>query len=240
MPFGGVALKSFRFLPARVTGARLAVLFDIDGTLIETLDPILEAMNAALADVGEPPVRVEELRPLIGMPVARQMQILRGLDGPVTDKITDAYYERFGALVERGVRLYPEVRETFPSLRGRRIGTMTTRRRRNAARMLEVAGIAAHFDAIVGGDEVSRPKPAPDLPRHAARAIGVPPDRCVVVGDAPVDVEAGRAAGAWTVAVTYGYGDPPEIRRSEPDGWLDRFGDLPGVLARLDARARGP
>jgi len=212
----------------------LAVLFDIDGTLVETLDLILEAMNGALAELGEGPLRADELRPLIGMPVARQMKILRDLEGPVADVITDRYYARFTALVENGVRLYPGVRETFPSLAGRRIGTMTTRRRANAVRMLEVGGIAPYFRAIVGGDEVSHPKPAPDLPRHAARAIGVRPQSCVIVGDAPVDIEAGRAAGSWTVAVGYGYGDPSALREAEPDRFIDRFKELPQVLARFD------
>jgi len=212
----------------------LALLFDIDGTLMDTLDAIVEAMSLALAEVGQPPLRAGELRPLIGRPVPYQMKVLRDMEGPVVDRITDAYYAHFGRIIEADPRLYPGVAETFGALTGRRISTMTTRRRRNAERMLQAAGIAGHFTAIVGGDEVSHPKPAPDLPRHAARAIGVRPPSCVIVGDAPVDIEAGRAAGSWTVAVGYGYGDPSALREAEPDRFIDRFKELPQVLARFD------
>ena len=210
-----------------------ALLFDIDGTLVETLNLIIAAMNGALAESGAAPLVAEDLRPLIGMPVPRQLKILRGMEGPIVDEITDGYYRRFGTLVEEGVRLYPGVADTLAALAaldGRRIGTMTTRRRGNARRMLEVGGIARHFTAIVGGDEVPRPKPNPDLPRFAARAIGADPGQCVVVGDAPVDMLAGRAAGMRTVAVTYGYGDPAELRAATPDATIDAFGDLPAVL----------
>jgi len=218
----------------------LAVLFDIDGTLVETLDLILEAMNGALAELGEGPLRADELRPLIGMPVARQMKILRDLEGPVADVITDRYYARFTALVENGVRLYPGVRETFPSLAGRRIGTMTTRRQKVADLLLRVAGIRPYFTKVVGGDEVSRPKPEPDLPRHAAKALGVPPTECVVVGDSPVDILAGRAAGMWTVAAMYGYGTREALRDAKPHAEVPRFADLPEVVRALDARAARP
>lgn len=196
---------------------------------------IVEAMNVALAEVGEPPLRAEEIRPLIGMPVTRQMKILRGREGPLVARITDRYYEQFGALVERGVRLYPGVRETLVALSDRPIGTMTTRRRRNAERMLAVGGVASCFRAIVGGDEVSRPKPNPDLPLHAAKAIRAAPSECVVVGDAPVDVLAGRAAGMRTVAVTYGYGEPAELRAAAPDALIERFPDLPAALRRFES-----
>src|SRR3989304_1678875 len=80
--------------------------------------------------------------------------------------------------------------------------------------MLGVPRLDRYFRAIVGGDEVARPKPAPDLPRHSAKALGVRPEDCVVVGDAPVDILAGRAARTWTGAATDGHGDP----RALPDG----------------------
>jgi len=224
-------------LPMRPVGVpvALALLFDIDGTLMDTLDAIVEAMSLALAEVGQPPLRAGELRPLIGRPVPYQMKVLRDMEGPVVDRITDAYYAHFGRIIEADPRLYPGVAETFGALTGRRISTMTTRRRRNAERMLQAAGIAGHFTAIVGGDEVPRPKPAPDLPIHAAKAIDVPPNRAVVVGDAPVDILAGRAAGAWTVAVTYGYGDPATLRQTKPHLEIARFPDLPKALVELDA-----
>ncbi len=214
----------------------LALLLDLDGTLFDTLDAIIASMNAALHEIGEPPLRVEELRPLIGMPVSRQMDLLRGMQGPVVEVITDRYYDHFMGHVEAGLPVYPGVAKTLASMRGRRVGTMTTRRRDGARRMLEVAAIDRYFDVIVGGDEVSRPKPSPDLPLHAAKALNVPPEACVVVGDNPVDILAGRAARTRTVAVTYGYGDPDALRGARPDAEISQFSDLPRMLKDLDAR----
>jgi len=102
--------------------------------------------------------------------------------------------------------------------------------------MLRVAGIDHHFRAIVGGDEVDRPKPNPDLPLHAAKAVGAAPVNCVVVGDSPVDVQAGRAAGMRTVAATYGYGDLAALRDAGPHAEIASFSELPRVLAALERR----
>lgn len=214
----------------------LALLFDLDGTLMDTLAAIVESMNGAFAEFGVKPLTAEEIRPMIGMPVARQMDQLRGMQGPVVDQITDRYYEFFMQHVEKGLPLFPGVKETIPTL-GRPMSTMTTRRLTGARRMLEVAGIASHFQAIVGGDEVSRPKPFPDLPLYSARALGVPPEQCVVVGDAPVDILAGRTARMWTIAALYGYGNPSAIREAKPHAEIRRFEDLPAVVADLESRA---
>jgi HAD superfamily hydrolase (TIGR01509 family) len=214
----------------------LALLFDIDGTLLDTLDAIIASMNAALEEFGVAAMTKAELGPLIGVPVARQMDLLRGLQGPIVDHITDRYYYHFMDCVEAGIPLYPDVKETLALLSDRPISTMTTRRRRGAERMLELAGIASYFQAIVGGDEVSRPKPFPDLPLFSARALGVRPEACVIVGDAPVDVLAGRAARMWTIAVTYGYGSPRALREAKPHGMIDRFVELPSVVRQLENR----
>jgi 2-phosphoglycolate phosphatase len=208
----------------------LAVLFDIDGTLLDTLGSIVAAMNDAIRDTGIRPFGLQELRPLIGTSVPHQLEVLRGRTGPSADAFTDRYYDAFMRRMEESIVLYPGVAETFPVLRGVRIGTASTRRAREARRMLELAGLLPAFDSVVGGDQVSRPKPNPDLPLHGARSLGVSPDACALVGDSPVDVRAGKAAGMRTVAVTYGYGDPAALRAEAPDATVDRFADLLRVL----------
>ena len=214
----------------------LALLFVLDGTLFDTFEILVEAQNGALAEFGEPPVDEAELRPLIGIPLAKQMEILRGMTGPKVAAVNESYYRRFVALVEQGVRLYPGVKDTLAALADRPIGTMTTRRQKVADLMLRVAEIRPYFTKVVGGDEVSRPKPEPDLPRHAAKALGLPPNECVVVGDSPVDILAGRAAGMLTVAVTYGYGKLDELRGARPDEEIARFADLPRAVKALEER----
>ncbi len=214
-----------------------ALLLDLDGTLIDTLEVILVTMNAALDEVGEPPLRTEELRPLIGMPVQRQMALLRGMEGAVVDEIAERYYRHFASHVEKGVRTYPGVRETLATLTGRSIGTISTRRREVGRLMLRVAGIEGCFTAVVGGNEVVRPKPHPDLVLHAARALARPLRECVVVGDASVDIQAARTAGAWAIAATYGYGDGPSLREAGPHAEIAEFSELPQTLEEIEANA---
>lgn len=216
------------------------LLLDVDGTLFDTFEAILDAMNAALEERGEDPLQRAELRPLIGMPVRRQMALLRGMEGDGVDDLRDRYYRHFGARVEAGLPLYPGVRDTLERLRDRPLGTMTTRRTAVTRRMLEGAGLLDRFAAVVGGDAVSRPKPHPDLVLLAAERVGRTAEACVAVGDAAVDILAGRAAGAWTVAALYGYGDKGELKEARPHREIRRFRELPTVLEESEAEGGGP
>src|SRR3989442_7890264 len=229
------ASLGIRISPARGTMA-LAVLFDLDRTLMDTLASIVEAMNEAAAEVHVvPEFPPDELRPTIGKPVPRQLDELRGISGPIAEAFTDRYYARFTRLVERGVRLYPGVADSFPRLVGRRIGTMSTRRRYQVARMLQAVRLESFFHAIVGGDDVTRPKPSPDLPLLAPQPLGVAAERCAVVGDSPVDILAGHAAGTKAVAALYGYGDPDRVAEARPDATIRSFSELPDALERLES-----
>jgi len=112
---------------------------------------------------------------------------------------------------------------------------MSTRRRYQVARMLQAVRLESFFHAIVGGDDVTRPKPSPDLPLLAAQVLGVSADRCAVVGDSPVDILAGHAAGMKAVAALYGYGDPDRVAEARPDATIRSFSELPDALERLES-----
>jgi len=101
--------------------------------------------------------------------------------------------------------------------------------------MLQAVRLESYFHAIVGGDDVTRPKPSPDLPLLTARTLGVSADRCAVVGDSPVDILAGHAAGTKAVAALYGYGDPEGVAEARPDATIRSFSELPDALERLEA-----
>lgn len=214
-----------------------ALLLDVDGTLFDSFPAILASMNEALGELGEPTLTDAELRPLIGMPVARQMLLLRGWEGAEVEMLRSSYYAHFEERVRTGLPLYPGVRETLEAVSPRPIGTITTRRTAVSQRMLRGADLLPYFRAVVGGDAVARPKPNPDLVLHAARAIETPVSECVAVGDAPVDIQAGRAAGATTVAALYGYGGLGALRKAQPDHEIEGFPDLSAVLEAIDGRS---
>ncbi len=211
-----------------------ALLFDIDGTLMDTSDAIIAAMNVAMEEDHEDPLKWNELKPLIGRDIASQMAALRGIYGASVESIRETYYRTFVKLLKEGVRLYPGVKETLEMLHGYSVGTITTRRRKVAHLMLGLGRIDRHFTAIVGGDEVSRPKPHPDLVQRACKALRVTPSESVAIGDSPVDILAGRAAGAITVAAMYGYGKEKELIGSAPDKTIANFSELPEVLEDIN------
>ncbi len=216
-----------------------ALLFDIDGTLIDSFDAILAAMNVAMEEVGADPLAAEELRPLIGTTVGSQLATLRGMSGSVVETIHDGYYREFADLVREGVTLYPGVKETLENLERYSLGTITTRRKHVASLMLQAGQIAEYFTTVVGGDEVSRPKPHPDLVLKSCESLGVSPREAAAVGDSPVDMLAGRAAGTRTIAVLYGYGNRREIGEVGPDGAVEAFDEIPATLKRIETEVTG-
>lgn len=216
----------------------LGILLDVDGTLFDSFPAILGAMNDALDEAGEPHLQDAELRPLIGMPVRRQMALLRGMEGAAVEELRDRYYRHFERRVAEGIPLYPRVPETLEALGDRPLGTMTTRRTEVARRMLRAAHLEARFTAVVGGDQVTRSKPHPDLVLLAAQSVGRDASHCVAVGDAPVDILAGQRAGCQTVAATYGYGVLEELREAKPDAEIASFEGLPTALDRLQRSTR--
>ena len=127
--------------------------------------------------------------------------------------------------------MYPGVLETLAALPGRK--SIATTKGTPATRLiLEQFGLLAYFDHVQGTDGFPC-KPAPDVILNALGALGAAREECLMVGDSPADMEAGRRAGVRTCAVRYGYGKPEDLARLKPDFWIDDLRELVG-------RASGP
>lgn len=120
--------------------------------------------------------------------------------------------------------VFPGVREMLARLPGKK-STATTKGTPTTRAVLEQFGLIEHFDHVQGTDGFPA-KPEPDVLLKSIAFFGVRPEDCLLVGDAPADMEAGRRAGVKTCAVRYGYGDPDELATWEPDYWIDRPEDL--------------
>lgn len=192
-----------------------AVLFDLDGTLVDSAPDLAGAVNDLRALHGQPPLPYEALRPLAGAG-ARGML---GAGFGVTPEDS-----RFAALREGFLEIYrgrllqsSVVFESVPELlnrievSGRPWGVVTNKALYLADPLLEGLNLRHRAAVLVGGDSTAHTKPHPAPLLHAAQCLGVEPGRCVYVGDDARDVQAGRAAGMCTVAVGWGYlgvGDP--------------------------------
>ncbi|MCP8940913.1 phosphoglycolate phosphatase [Alsobacter sp. SYSU M60028] len=211
-----------------------AVVFDLDGTLVDSARDLLEAANATLGERGLRKLSLDEARGMIGDGVARLVERALAATGGDAADLPRAV-ERFMAIYTRDAvrftRPYPGVTETLRELAGRglRLAVVTNKPRAVTLHILESLGLAPLFEAVVGGDSAPRRKPHPDPLLAALAAMGVAPGDALMVGDNFHDVEAAHAAGLAAVVVTYGYSHRPHGELGA-DALIDAMLELPGLL----------
>ena len=202
-------------------------LFDLDGTLIDSVELILRSYRHTLRTHRgvEPP---DELW-LKGLGTPIRVQLRQWTDDPAEiDAMAQTYttynLEHHDALV----RPYDGIVSAVTRLRerGKRLGLVTSKVRSTALRGLRLAGIADAFDVIVGADEVVHPKPHPEPVLTALERLGVGREDAVFIGDARHDMVCGRAAGVATAAALWGPFDRAHLEDLDPDYWLERPEDL--------------
>jgi phosphoglycolate phosphatase len=193
-------------------------LFDVDGTLMDSAPDICAAQMAVLAEHGCNGVSEEFLRRYIGRHLIDLFQDL-GFPGDAMDPLIQSYRTTYWDRKHAATRVYPGVAEMLDSLGGRK-STATIKTTQTTRGVLEQFGLIRHFDHVQGTDGFPA-KPAPDVVLASLRALRVDARECLLVGDSPSDMEAGRRAGVRTCAVRWGYGDPQEMARWAPDYWID-------------------
>ncbi|MBI3693819.1 MAG: HAD-IA family hydrolase [Acidobacteria bacterium] len=188
--------------------------FDIDGTLLDSAFDIAGAVSKVY------PVPEQVVRRYIGRALAEMFADFCPSATPAEiERLSQLYRERYRERGHRSTRVYPGIAETLAALADRK-STATTKSTATAATVLEQFGLRQYFDHVQGTDH-GRYKPDPAILLEAAAALGVRPAECLMVGDAPADIEAGRRAGMRTCAVAWGYGDHAELKALEPDLWID-------------------
>lgn len=216
-----------------------AVLFDLDGTLADSLPDIAGALNDLLAEQGLRHCTMDEMRLMVGGGVPKLIErALRVLGEAVSQ-------ERFAGLVSRFMELYtpraaeltrlnPGAMELLRQLKddGVRLGVCTNKPEAVTREILKVLGVLDMLGAVVGGDTtpVKKPDAAPVL--AALDALGCPPERALLIGDSPADAGAARAAGVPVILVSFGYTQTP-VEQIDADGVVDSFGEIPELLKRM-------
>lgn len=198
-------------MSAMPRGRIRAVLFDLDGTILDTAADLAAAANAMLAEIGRGTLGQAQIRDYIGKGV--QNLVTRSLEatgGATEDEAARALavFERhYLARIADQTRPYPGVVEGFDALAraGIALGCVTNKAARFTEPLLERTGLARWFGVVVSGDTVARKKPHAEPMLHAAAKLGVAPAEALVVGDSLNDVRSARAAGCPVVVVPYGY-----------------------------------
>ena len=204
-----------------------AYLFDIDGTLLDSAPDICSAQSEMLAAAGCAPVTFEFLRGYIGCELRALFRDLLPLVNDVElSRLSEQYSRAYRGRGHRGTRVYPGVPDALSRLQGKK-STATTKSTVGTRLVLEHFGVLRYFDQVQGSDGIPY-KPAPDVVLAALNGLGAKPEQCLFVGDSPADMEAGRRAGVQICAVTYGYGDPAEVAKWQPDHWVSDLRELVG------------
>ena len=214
------------------------IVFDLDGTLVDSAPDLTAALNAALADAGRPPVAAATVRHLVGH--GARALIERGLalsggggEGDV-DRALPVFLDHYAAHVADGSRPYPGAATALDrcSARGSTLAICTNKPVALSLALIAALGWTARFAANVGGDSLSVRKPDPAHLLATIAAAGGDPATSVFVGDTAVDVATARAAGVPVIACAFGFADRPaaELRA---DAVIDRFDVLDTALAAV-------
>ena len=210
-----------------------AVLFDVDGTLLDTRDAWIVAFDAGLAAVGSHALPGVDGARWIGTPIETIYADRCGLSGDVLTRAVAEFQRSEAESLRRGVTPFPGVAEMLASLTRWRLATITNKRRDTTLEALRLAGFEDRFALVLGGDSVTRKKPAPEPILQAARTLDVPVAVCAVVGDTENDVRAGREAGAVTIGVTWGHGSRARLEDAGVGYLVETPAALPPLLRAL-------
>jgi pyrophosphatase PpaX len=215
LPFG---------LPSDPPGPFPAVLFDVDGTLIDTAELIADALEYTCGlHLGQTHPRETYYR-LIGKPVKVQMEILGGERGPEMVETAMLYYEEH----HDRERPFPGALDTLARLAevGVRLGLVTSKTRRELNPTLERVPLQRYVRIIVTAEQTTRPKPFPDPIYLALQTLQLPAEEVLFVGDSPYDLQSGRAAGVTTGAATWGPHPWPALEAEGPRFMFRTFGEV--------------
>jgi len=213
------------------------VLFDLDGTLIDSVRLILDSYHHTLAAHGLPPRSDAEWLEGIGTPLTAQFASWPETAG-LLDLLIATYREYNLKHHDRMVTVYPGVVDVVKVLKqdGIATGLVTSKNRSGALRGLTLARLESLMDVLVCADEVENPKPHPEPVEKAVRLLGADPATTVYVGDSIHDMRSGRAAGVRTAAVLWGPFGRSHLEGARPDYWLEKPGDLLGLIRRVNGK----
>ena len=224
-----------------------AIIFDLDGTLVDTVEDIAVALNKTLGELDQPPHAPETVRSMVGGGLGKLLDRAMHAHGVTLERTERAamlrrLLDHYAASPAVLSRVYPGTRESLAALSDAGIpcGVCTNKPDSISRDLLEAIGLADHFAHIQGAVDGLPKKPDPTLLRRVTEALGIKPSSAIMVGDSLVDVNAARAANlAGVIVVSHGYSVTP-VTELGADAVIHSFEELPRVIAAVFARETHP
>jgi phosphoglycolate phosphatase len=209
-----------------------ALIFDLDGTLIDSKLDLALAVNAALGELGREPLPHEQIFSYVGN--GAPALISRALGQAASEQDCklglEFFIKYYSAHKLDNTTLYPGVRETLDALKGMPMAVYTNKPVRVSRSIIEELGVSEHFRYVYGGNSFERKKPDPMGVESILRQFGAAPAQTMFVGDSEVDVQTARNSGTWVCGVTYGFGSH-KFEEYPPDLLVDNLLDLVPFLS---------
>ncbi|MGC2061629.1 MAG: HAD-IA family hydrolase [Thermodesulfovibrionales bacterium] len=213
------------------------IMFDLDGTLVDSGIDITNALNHALSPYEIPALTVGQTISLVGEGVTRLIEKVVGSgQGARRDEVLMRFIDYYAEHLTDATRPYPGVVRTIKKLSGRRKAVISNKMESLSRRVLTDLGLIEYLDIVLGGDSIKEKKPSPKPLLHVMDLLAAAPEESVIVGDSSFDIQAGKAARVMTVAVSYGFRTADTLR--DADFIIDAMEELPDLLERLDAAVR--
>ncbi len=219
-----------------------ALLFDLDGTLVDSLPDIANAVDTTLVSRLLPPLGNDAIRSMIGNGsrtlIERALQATRWCGAPplsrdIIEEVHGEFLRVYARQVAVRTRCYTGVESTLRALQGAgiQLAVVTNKPESLSLALIEELSLTPYFALLIGGDTLPEKKPSPLPLLHACRALGVSVADTLMIGDSRNDIDAARAAGMGVIAVSYGYNHGEDIHAAGADRVIDQFEALRALLA---------
>lgn len=212
------------------------LIFDLDGTLVDSSGDLAAALNHAAAPLGHAPLSVAEVKRLVGEGVSRLVdKILDDSERGFKAETLDRFRAHYEAHLTDQTRPYAGVATTLPLLAKYKKAVVSNKETDLSRRVLAEFGLLDHFDIVMGSDSAPEKKPSPLPLLLAAERADVNPCNAVIVGDSEFDIMAGRAAGILTIGAAWGFRTSDELLAAGADHIARSFDDLPRIIREIEA-----
>ncbi len=219
-----------------MAGKTKTLVFDLDGTLVDSVRDLVPALNRTTAIDGLPPVSQAEVGPIVGQGASKMMELAfqlhkRPLSKSRHQELFSIFLENYEAHIADETIFYDGVLEALDGLASEnwRFAICTNKYERFARKLLRELGETERFPVVTGGDTFSFKKPDPAHILETVKLAGGDPSRSIMVGDSINDIVAAKAANVSTIAVDFGYTDIP-VSEMKPDAIISHFSELPEIV----------